>query len=427
MWFSMMGISIIGIREVAKDKNNPQALSTTFSSLLTLNFIATFIVLIVLVITTCLVSQLREHWQLMLVGGVKVLFNMFLIEWLFKGIEDFKYITIRSLVIRILFVVAVFIFVRNADDYIVYFILMCLLHIINALFNWWYKGKFVSFNIHSISLKPYFKSFMVLGCYVLLSSLYTSFNIAYLGFVGGETEVGYYTTAIKLYTILLSMFTAFTGVMLPRMSALVSEKNILEVQRLISKSFELLISFSIPLIVWTTIFAPEIIRLIAGDGYEGAIIPMRIITPLILIIGLEQIIVLQILMPLKADRSILINSVIGASIGLTANILLVKSYFSVGSSVVWVISEFAVLISAFFFVRELICIKISMKTIFLNFLWGGILSGICLSLRYFHISQGISLLMLSAGTCCLLSFIFQIFIVKNNLFRKILYQLKNKS
>ena len=133
--------------------------------------------------------------------------------------------------------------------------------------------------------------------------MYTTFNVAYLGFTSNEVEVGYYTTATKLYTILLALFTAFTSVMIPRMSSLVAENKMEEFKKLSQKSSNILFGFSIPLIIYASVYAPYIINLIAGMGYEGAILPMRIILPLVLVIGYEQILICHILMPLKKDKA----------------------------------------------------------------------------------------------------------------------------
>ena len=66
--------------------------------------------------------------------------------------------------------------------------------------------------------------------------MYTTFNIVYLAFATSTTEVGYYTTATKLYEVFLALFTAFSGVMIPRMSALVAENKMDEFKRLTNKS-----------------------------------------------------------------------------------------------------------------------------------------------------------------------------------------------
>lgn len=63
----------------------------------------------------------------------------------------------------------------------------------------------------------------MLGLYAIMTSMYLTFNVMYLGLVSDNVEVGYYTTAFKLYYVILGLFSAFTNVMLPRMSALISE------------------------------------------------------------------------------------------------------------------------------------------------------------------------------------------------------------
>lgn len=69
--------------------------------------------------------------------------------------------------------------------------------IINSIVNIIYSRKYVNYSLHNIHIKPFIKPFIIIGLYMLLTSMYTSFNVAYLGFVAGETEVGYYTTATK--------------------------------------------------------------------------------------------------------------------------------------------------------------------------------------------------------------------------------------
>lgn len=91
------------------------------------------------------------------------------------------------------------------------------------------------------------------------------------------------------------------------------------------------------------IFAPNILHFLLGDGFEGSYLPFRIIAPLIFIIGYEQILVMQILIPCKHDKVVLRNSVIGASIAILANLLIVKIYGATGSAIVWLTSELAVL------------------------------------------------------------------------------------
>lgn len=362
--FSMMGIGIVGIREIAKCKNNQEELNRTFNSLFWLNTLTTTTALIMVVILTIGVPQLRIHWQMMLVGGLKLMCNYLLIEWFYKGLEEFKFITVRTLVVKTVYVIAVFLLVKSSSDYLVYYLLITLMITVNAAINLIYSRHFVQWRLRKVNTTLFLSPFLMLGVYSLLTSMYTSFNVTYLGFVCGETEVGYYATASKLYKILIALFTAFTSVMLPRMSSLLAEDKIEECKTLLRNSVNILFSFSIPLIIFTIIYAPTIINIIVGKGFEGAVLPMRIMMPLMLIIGYEQILIVQTLMPLNKDKDVLRNSIYGAIVGVIFNIVLVSYFASVGSSIVWLLSETAVLCSGQYYVYKYVGLRFPWKTLY---------------------------------------------------------------
>ena len=391
--FSMMGVSILGIREIASSTNDSIKQGRVFSSIFALNGIATLIMLALLLISICIVPEFREYKDLMYIGASKLVANLFLVEWFYKGIENFKYITNRTIIVKCLYVASVFIFVKTADDYPTYFLLLAFMVIVNAAINFPYACTKIKFSLKGVILIPYIRPFFTMGCYMLLTSMYTSFNVAYLGFVSSPEQVGYYTTATKIFSIILAIYSAFTGVMMPRMSALYAEGNIDEFKRLINKSTQLLISFAIPVVIFTMLYAPEIIYLISGEGYEGAYLPARIIMPLILIIGYEQVLVIQILMPTKQDRAILTNSIIGASAGIIANLILVKHLQSTGSAVVWLLSEITVFISALYAVKKILALNIPITHIAKIFIWYIPIGMIIILLKTYIIeSQYISLL-----------------------------------
>jgi len=412
--FSTMGIATIGIREIAKATKNKDELNKIFSSLLSLNLLSTFVILLIFYIAVFFVPQLNVHKELLFIGSAKILSQALIIEWFFKGIEDFKYITIRSIIVRAIYVVLVFLLVKNQDDYFLYFALTTTTFVLNAIINTIYSRKWVSFRFKDINISPYVKPFFVLGVYQILTSMYTTFNTAYLGFVAGEVEVGYYSTAVKLYLMILAVFTAFTGVMLPRMSSLVAENRMDEVKILANKSVDFLLAFVTPLIILTVSFAPQIVRIIAGPGYEGAITPMRIVMPLMLIIGYEQIIIIQVLMPLKKDKAILLNSIWGCLTGFIFNIVLVSHLYSVGSAIVWIVSELIVMISAQYYVTKYIGLRFPAKKVVQRLAFMIPLVLICL-----YISQRIDnifvSLIIGAMLVYIISAFFEIKILKNKI------------
>ena len=351
--FSTIGISIIGIREIASCKNRHDDLNVVFTSLIAHTIIPTIIVSVIFCFSVIFIEKLYEYKELFFIGLGKIIGTAFLLDWFYKGIEDFKYITKRTIIIKTLYVASVFLFIKGTNDYVLYFALTTLMVLVNSLINVLYCKKFIDLKFDVSVFKKMLKPNLINGFYLFLNTMYSTLNVAFLGFVSSIEEVGYYTTATKIFSIILAIYTAFTGVMLPRMSYLFSEHKIKEFKELIIKSLNILIMFSIPIVIFSMILAPQIINIISGDGFEGAYIPAIISMPLIFVVGYEQILVIQIITPLKEDVIKLKNSIVGALVGIIGNIILVSYFHAIGAALVWALSETAVLISAQYYVTKL--------------------------------------------------------------------------
>jgi O-antigen/teichoic acid export membrane protein len=421
----MLGLTTVGVREIASNSNDKQKVSKVFSSLLTLNMITTIIMTVALFIAILFVPKFQENSQLMYVGVFKLISKTFLVEWLYTGIEKFKFITLRSVIVRSIYVVAVLFFVRSKSDFLIYYALTTMTFVVNAIINVLYSKQFVVFSLKSISLKPYIKPVVTLGIYSVLTSMYTTFNVSYLGFIGGDAQVGYYSTATKLHHIVLALFTAFTAVMLPRMSSLLSEGNMNAFRCYINKSTKVLLAFAIPITIFCIIYADQIVGIIAGRGYEQAIPCMQIVMPLIFVIGYEQILVIQILTPLKRDSDILINSIVGAVVGILANIIIVPKLLSEGSSVVWFLSEFAVMIMAQFFVTRQTGIKFPVKSI-ARYLLCYMPVVIALYILHNCVQLGFLSILAASFVTAVCFLIIEILILKDDVFLGMIIRLKSK-
>lgn len=340
--FSMMGVSIVGVREIAAVRADRAERNRVFSSLLVLNGATTGIAAVALVIALFTVPALLPHRRMLSIGVVKLLANFLCMDWLFRGLEEFKYITSRSIIVKSLYVVAVFLLVRRPEDYPVYYLLLTLTLLANAAVNVFYARNYVSLRLTGLRFGPMSGAFFIMGLYMFLTSMYTSFNVAYLGFVSNPEQVGYYTSATKIFSMIIALFSAFTTVMLPRMSAVLSAGDRDLFLSSVSKSFTVFFTIGIPLILFMLFGSQDIVRIISGKGYEGAVVPMMTVSPLILVIAMEQILVIQVMMPMKWDRSIFVNSLIGALAGLFLNLLLARRFQAQGSAIVWLVSELVV-------------------------------------------------------------------------------------
>lgn len=367
MLFSMMGVTSLGIREIASCGKDSKKRNLVFSRIFQLTNLTTLLVVLCYICCIEFIPKLTDYKELLYVGAFQIIFNTLTIEWFFRGIEDFKYITIRTFIIRSIYVIAVFLFVQSPSDYGRYFTLTTLTFVANGIVNLLYSRKIVSFQWQKIlTLQCYIKPMLYLGVLAILGAMYTSFNIIYLGLVTNDTEVGYYTTATKIQGIILGLYSAFTLVMMPRMSSCNNEK---EKSYLIDISLTFLLNLTIPIIIISEFFASTIIRIISGPSYTAATPMLMITMPLLFIIGIRQIFVAQILIPNKADKAILKCSLGGGVTGLIASLLFVNLWKGIGSAVVFAVSEIVVVILSHHFVEKGKFYSFNIKDTYYNFIY----------------------------------------------------------
>lgn len=411
---SMMGMNTIGIREIAKCKNDQQKLDNVFSQLFSLNTLTTITAIIILIIATNIVPKFAPYKDLLYIGVGKLFFNYMLINWFFQGLENFKYIAARTIFVKILFVISVFLFVKTETDVKLYYFLVALTWAGNGIINFIYAKKYVSFNFTLKINKAIIGSFFILGVYWFMNSMYTTLNVAFLGFATNDIEVGYYTTANKLLTVIMTMFTALTSVMVPRVSVALKSNDNSEAKALIRKAINALMLFAIPLIFFVFHFSQELIYLMSGKGYEGATTPLQIMTPLFFLVGYDQIIVLQTLLPMGKDKDILRNSILAASVGIISNIFLTLNFGKNGSAIVLILAELSVLLSSQFCVTKYLGLKIPFKLIIKHIIGFSPIIIICYVIKYFINSYVISLIVSASIICCYI-FLAGRFILKNSI------------
>lgn len=376
MLFSLAGIVGIGTREIASSGENIDSRSKTFSSLLCISTTLTIVVLAIYLLCILIIPTFKDYKLLFFIGAAQILFATYQIEWLYRGIENFRYITVRNIAIRVIYILSLFLFIKGEDDTTLYFGLTVSVIVVNAIINLIYSRHFVqlklSLKIFVESWKKYFKQIAILGANGIMNSFYSTFNVVYLGSVCPKSEVGYYYVSNRIMTVFLGVISAFTLVMLPRMSNLANRDNE-EFNRLLTKSIKIILKTCIPLGIGLFLYAPNVVQLLSGDGYEPSILPLRIISPLIVVSALAQIVVYQIEIPLKQDKAILISSIIGAVLGVGVNLIFVSHYGVVGTALALCIS-----ISGSFVYNYLFCKRNKL----LVFPWKQVLKELFMSIPY---------------------------------------------
>ncbi len=413
-FFAVMGVATIGAREIAKQRDK-QGLNECFSSMIVLSSIFTLITLLIYVPLIFFIDKLQVNKELYLFGGLQILFSAFCIEWFYRGIEDFKYITIRSFSIRLIYVLLVFIFVRESSDYTTFFYLTVWMVVANSIVNYWFARRHVSLKLSGINWRKYFKSSLTLGAYSILTSMYTTFNVVYLGFAWDDTQVGLYTTAIKMYIIVLGFYSAFTGVMLPRMSSVIADSDMERFKSLIQKSLELLYVFSFPMIVFLFVMSPEIIYVLAGEEFMPAVLLSRIVVPMLFVVGLAQVFSFQIIIPCGLDNVTFKAALIGAIAGIFLNLWLTTQYSAIGTCLTVVFTELIVTSYYFYVVRAKHLMTFEIRDIVRHVLYSLPYILICVLTKLYCDNMFINLGL--ASVFCLVYFIIsQYYFIKNENF-----------
>ncbi len=381
--FSTLGLSYIGCREISQNSHNKEKLSDVFSKLVTLHILMSLFILLIYLPCIFIVPEFSSHKQLYLVGILKIFSNILLVGWLYEGLQKFRFVTIRTLIVKLLYVFSIFIFVRSSNDFDTYFYLSIVQVALNGIINWQYSHKFVSFSFNVRKCTEFFFPVLSMGLNLLLFSFYGSFNVLYLGIKCSSEAVGYYTTSIKLYSIMLAVISAYNGVLVPYLNNLYGQGNFDKFKDCIEKTLPIVFITAIPIIVIGTIFAREIIYIIAGDGFERSILPFQIVLIQVLVVGLAQIFENQILLSFKKYKEILLCTIISVSLAIIIIILFVSKYAEIASAYAVAIPHIVEVILLYFFAKKCINFSFCFPTLIKVILTCLPIAFICFCTQYF--------------------------------------------
>lgn len=334
-----LGITTYGIRAVARVRENKDDLTRTVYELFTINCVSTVLVAAVLLLSAVWIPKFRDDIILLLINIALVLCAPLSVNWLFSGLEQYSYITKRTLVVKTVSLICVFCFVRERKDYYIYALILVLSSIAAYVCNYLYSKRFLTRKKYRLNCRKHMKPMLVIFASILAINVYTHLDVIMLGFINGDNEVGLYTTAVYVKTALLSLVNAISAVLLPRISYYAGAGKTREINHVLSKSVSIIMMLTIPLTVFFILTAKDTIMIMGGMEYINAVPCMRIIMPILLISGFSNITGNQILIPFGLERCFMKAVVAGALANLVLNLLLMPSFGGVGAAVATLVAE----------------------------------------------------------------------------------------
>jgi O-antigen/teichoic acid export membrane protein len=372
-----LGIPIYGMREIAKAKKSLVDRSQVFTELLSIHLLVSVLVSVLYIVSFLTLSPLKGHSQLFWIGSSLLLSNVFVIEWFFQGMEQFPFITLRTLCIRVLTVIAIFVFVKSSADTFLYYAINCASVFINAVINCLYARKFVKISFRGLSLKRHLTPLLYIFSTGLVTNVYTLLDSVVLGFLTNTVQVGFYTTAVKLSKILIMILVAFTTVLVPPLSLAYKEGRYTDAKILLSKSFNYVIFISVPLSIGIYVIAQPLILLFSGPDFLPAALSLKILSPTILIVGLSYVFGQQIINATGNERYFLISAMIGMVISVGLNLLLIPYIKQTGAAITNLTVEFAVM---------LLLMRSALQKVPFNPQWSNLVKAIISCLPFFLIN-----------------------------------------
>lgn len=356
---ALLGIPTYGVREVSKSRDDIDKLSHLLSQLMTIAFITSLIVGLAYVLTIAFISKLSENYILFLIAGFAIYLAPLKINWFYQGIEEFGFITFRSLVIKTLSVACLFIFVREKSDLVIYIIISVASNVIGDLWNFikmWKSGVRPSLTLGG--LKQHIKPLLILFSSSIATTVYTVLGTLMLGFLRDYNEVGYFTAVGQITGTLVSGVTSLSVVAVPRVSYYLNNKDFDSISELLNKSLSFVAFLAIPMAIGLMCLSATFVPLFFGENFYGGIIPLRILSFLLIAIGLNNLTGIQALIGMGLDKFFLYSVSIGAIANFMLNCFLIPLMGATGASISSLFSETLILFITTYFVYKYTPIRI---------------------------------------------------------------------
>lgn len=301
--FTALGIPTYGIREIARRRDDPVERSKVVWEL-TLILAATIgIGYAAYAALVCLVPILHKEWLLFCIIAPSMALSDFSYEWFYIGIEDQAYITIRFIAAKIIQVLLVFLCVKNADDFILYAGITAGLSGFSTLFNIVRLRRYVHFvPAAQLSIRRHIKPILSIFGSLVAINVYQYLDVTMIGALVDDTAVGLYTVANRIVGVIISLVISIGAVMVPRLENALSRGDAAAYKSYCGKSLRFILIFGAPCCFGLTALAPEIILLFAGEKYLDSILSVRLLAPVIVIVGLAHFVGLQILYANRKEK-----------------------------------------------------------------------------------------------------------------------------
>ena len=358
-----IGIPIYGVKETAKFRDDPQQLSRVFTELSSIFFITSLIFSLIYFLIITLFPFFLSNIKMYEYAGILIIFSFSYTDWFYSGIDAFKAIALRSVLIKLISLILLYLLVKTVNDLVSYFCITLFSILGNQVLSLIMVFKKTSLNFKGLQFKRHLKPLIYIFSATIAASIYTVLDTVLLGFLSDEKAVGLYTASVKLIKITLPVITSMGVILIPSISNKLANKRTKEANLLLLKYYDFLVFISIPIAAGLAILAPEFILLFSGSKFIEATSSMQILSLLPVLIGLGHYFSFQILIPSGRNREIFLSMMTGVVVCLALNFILVPLYREKGAALANIATELVVTLTYFSFIRNAYSFRYNVRLI----------------------------------------------------------------
>ena len=299
--FGSLGVALYGQREIAYAQENKEKRKKTFIEIIIFRFITMAISIVVYYIFFMRKGEYSQYYTILLLELIAAAFD---ISWFFQGLEEFKKTVIRNILVRIVSVSCIFIFVKEPQDLNKFIFIYSLADLVGNLSLWLYLPKYLKgIEVKNINIVSQIPQILLLFVPQISNQLYKMLDTTMIGkIISDKAETGYYEQAQKVTRLLLTIVTSLGTVMIPRMANTFASGDQKKVKEYMKNSFHFVFFLSFPMMFGISTVSNAFVPIFFGDGYEKVALLIKIISPILLLMGIANVIGTQYLLPTKRQK-----------------------------------------------------------------------------------------------------------------------------
>lgn len=347
-----LGITIYGARIIAETRDDELKNQEVFSQCISYQFFFN-----ALALSLYFIWAYFQNCTVYYLFSIIILTSMTDLSWAYTGKERFDLIAIRNFIIKILGTGLIFIFVKNKNQLPLFIILQQGILLLSNIVFW--------FELRKISLKPRFFNLRKALTYVFIpafsvflpsvfSSIYMSLNKIMLGYLSTLSEVAIYDYPNRLIRIGSTLISIIGVVLMPRLSYLRHQSNVIEFNAKIKQLLFTTLICSIPLAILLIILSNNICTIFFHSTLPGASAVIKLMAPTIITSGLCLYV---IYVSINRMKTLTISISIGGVLNIIINFWLIRYYNAIGAAVATLLTEVIVHILLIYFLKDIIKIK----------------------------------------------------------------------